>query len=131
MDLSRDVHTFRHALAAPAEDPLWRHRLHSRVHELRYGFGLHRRLTEGPAGLYAEVLGSAPRLTHAIALLTREHLAVHAALLAFQRRVARPEAAVDELRERGDELCDGLTQHRRRGAELLHQAYQIDLGGET
>ena len=131
MDLARDVHTFRHALTACGEDPLWRRRLHSRVNELRYGFGVHRRLTEGPDGLYAEVLGSAPRLTHAIVLLTREHLAVHAALLAFQRRVTRPGATVDELREYGDELLDGLTRHRRRGAELLHQAYQIDLGGET
>ena len=131
MDLARDVHTFRHALTACAEDPLWRHRLHRRLHELRHGFGVHRRLTEGPDGLYAEVLGSAPRLTHAIALLTREHVAVHAALLAFQRRVARPEATATELREYGDELLDGLNRHRRRGAELLHQAYQIDLGGET
>lgn len=64
-------------------------------------------------------------------LLTREHAAIVAALLAVQRIAEQTEVHPDELRHRAGHLLRKLARHRRRGSDLLWEAYQTDLGGET
>ena len=86
---------------------------------------------KAPAGLYRELLTQSPRLDHGVRLLTREHAAIVAAILAVQQIAERSEAHPDELRHRAGHLLRRLARHRRRGADLLWEAYQTDLGGET
>jgi hypothetical protein len=47
--------------------------------------------------------------------------------------VRPPVAAgdVDTVRELGTALLDRLVRHRQHGADLIHEAYQVDIGGET
>ncbi|MGC4857840.1 hypothetical protein [Micromonospora sp. DT41] len=135
--LAGDVHALARVVADTDTDAdatiesCWRENVLRRLRPVGQGFAEHVRVTEGPSGLYRELLTHSPRLDHRVRLLTREHAAIVATMLAVQRLAERPEASLDELRHRAGHLLRALTRHRRRGAELLWQAYQTDLGGET
>ncbi|MFF5171605.1 hemerythrin domain-containing protein [Micromonospora sp. NPDC000089] len=123
-----------HVLAAGlalAGEPRWRESVLYHLTPIRRTFVEHVRRTEGPTGFYAEVLAQAPRLHHGVRLLTREHAAIVAALAELQRAADRPSVGPAELSRRVDELLRALARHRQRGADLLWQAYQTDLGGES
>ncbi|MEU8296845.1 hypothetical protein AB0C04_06120 [Micromonospora sp. NPDC048909] len=126
-----DLHALNRALAVAPEEPRWRERVVLRLAPVRRGFAEHVAVTEGPTGLYAELLAQAPRLDRGVRLLAREHLAVAAALGALQHAAELPAAPADELRDLAGRLVRVLSRHRQHGADLLWQAYQTDLGGET
>ncbi|MGC4867511.1 hypothetical protein ACLQ3B_19020 [Micromonospora sp. DT53] len=129
--LAGDVHALGRAVAVTTTGPRWREDVLLRLRPVRQGFAEHVRVTEGPSGLYRELLTQSPRLHHGVRLLTREHGAIVGAILAVQQFAERPEAHPDELRHRVGQLLRRLARHRRRGANLLWEAYQTDLGGET
>ncbi|WP_327042729.1 hypothetical protein OG400_11555 [Micromonospora ureilytica] len=129
--LAGDVHALGRAVSVTTTGPRWREDVLLRLRPVRQGFAEHVRVTEGPSGLYRELLTQSPRLDHGVRLLTREHAAIVAAILAVQQIAERSEAPPDELRHRAGHLLRRLARHRRRGADLLWEAYQTDLGGET
>jgi hypothetical protein len=129
--LLRDIQLFAGAVAAPARDPDWRCRLDERLAALHGSFAGHRRMTEGPDGLYTELLDHAPRLARQVHGLIREHAALTATVCTLQRRVDRPECSVEELRGQASDLLRELSRHRQRGADLVYEAYATDIGGET
>ncbi|MFC7550225.1 hypothetical protein [Plantactinospora sp. GCM10030261] len=129
--LLTDIQNVERALAAPAGHPMWRQRVSVRLAGLGRAFGEHMVVTEGPDGLYAELLDHAPRLARAVHVLIREHAAVLASVAALRQRVDHPQTTVDEIRTWGGDLLRELSRHRQRGADLVYQAYQIDIGGET
>ncbi|MEU1585601.1 hypothetical protein [Micromonospora sp. NPDC005710] len=129
--LAGDVHALGRAVAVATTEPRWREGVLRRLRPLRHGFAEHVRVTEGPTGLYRELLTQSPRLDHGVRLLTGEHAAIVAAILAVQQIAERSESHPDELRHRAGQLLRRLARHRRRGADLLWEAYQRDLGGET
>ncbi|GAB3970405.1 hypothetical protein V1634_23015 [Plantactinospora veratri] len=126
-----EIHLLEQALAAPARDPGWRPRVRSSLGGLRCAFAEHMVSTEGPDGLYAELLDHAPRLARGVHVLIREHAAVVDTMSALQRRVDLPEIGVTELRNWATDLLRELSRHRQRGADLVYEAYQTDIGGET
>ncbi|MFC0028754.1 hypothetical protein ACFFMM_04355 [Micromonospora chaiyaphumensis] len=128
--LAGDLCALVRALAAPPAEPGWREHLVGRLGPVRRGFAEHVRLTEGPAGLYAELLHQAPRLDRGVRLLADEHVAIAAAIVALQHAVRLPAMPAEELRELVRTLLRALDRHRQRGADLLWEAYQADLGGE-
>jgi antitoxin (DNA-binding transcriptional repressor) of toxin-antitoxin stability system len=129
--LLRKIQLFERAIAAPAADPHWRHRVRVRLGGLRAAFAEHVVVTEGPDGLYAELLEHAPRLARGVHVLIREHGAVVAAMSALQRWADLPETTAEQLRGWASDLLRELSRHRQRGADLVYQAYQLDIGGET
>lgn len=129
--LARDIRCFEQALAAPAGDSGWRGQVKDRLAALRGSFTEHVVLTEGPAGLYTELLDQAPRLARDVRGLIREHGAVATALSALQRRVDGPGVSAQEVRGHAGDLLRELSRHRQRGADLVYEAYATDIGGET
>ena len=82
----------------------------------------HLAATEGEHGLYAEIVAADPRLTFAVETLIREHADLRRAM---QRDVtSMSEKQLAELSRR-------LDRHCQRGNDLVHEAYVVDLGGET
>ncbi|MEV4545814.1 hypothetical protein [Micromonospora echinaurantiaca] len=129
--LAGDVHALARALAGPPGEPRFRELVALRLVPVRQSFAEHVQVTEGPSGLYAELLAHAPRLYRGVRLLTREHDLIAAALADLQEAAELPGVPVDVLLDRAGRLLRALARHRRRGADLLWQAYQTDLGGET
>ncbi|MFJ8577133.1 hypothetical protein [Micromonospora sp. NPDC093277] len=125
-----DVHALARAFAAPAGEPRWREGLILHLSPVRRGFAEHVRVTEGPTGLYAALIHEAPRLDRGVRRLTVEHTAITATIAALQQAATLPAVPAEELRERVGRLLEALDRHRRRGADLLWEAYQADLGGE-
>jgi hypothetical protein len=103
--------------------------VHVALVELAGDFREHIDITEGPAGIYGDLLVAAPRLQGAVSGLTREHAVIKAEI---EELIAAASAAdVDTVRERGTALLARLHRHRQRGSDLIFEAYEADIGGET
>jgi hypothetical protein len=131
-ELLESLRAVEQALAAPApgRQAHWTQRVHVALVELAGDFREHVDITEGPNGIYGDLLVTAPRLQGAVSALTREH-AVIKGLLDELIDAADGTADVDELREGGTALLARLHRHRQRGSDLIFEAYEADIGGET
>ena len=134
-ELLGSMSALEQALAAPApgRQEQWAERVHVALVELSADFGVHIAITEGPEGLYRELLATAPRLSGAVARLTREHALIRALLDNLQAQVSEPgfKPGVDVVRDRGTVLLGRLVRHRQRGSDLIYEAYTAEIGGET
>lgn len=121
------------ALARPAGDaPAWRDGVASALDTLDAALADHIEEVEGPDGLYAEILERTPRLAHRIDLLRREHGELRDRLAAIRPLLADPVDArhVEQAREEALELLKQISRHRHRGADLVFESYDADIGGE-
>ena len=134
-ELRESVSALEDALAAPptADQARWAHRVEAALVELSGDFREHVDLTEAPDGLYHDILKTSPRLSGAVATLTREHELISAQVDNLLARVTAPEVVedVDRVRGLGTALLGRLVRHRQRGSDLVFEAYQFDIGGET
>ncbi len=134
-ELRESMSALELALAAPApgDQGRWAERVHVSLVELSADFREHIDVTEGKDGLYRDVLASAPRLTEAVARLTQEHVQINTQVedLLAHARTTRSAADVDRARELGTALLGTLVRHRQRGSDLVYEAYELDVGGET
>jgi hypothetical protein len=134
-ELRESMMALEHALAAPAADRLsaWAERVNVAVVELEADFREHISITEGPDGLYSAVLSTAPRLSSSVDSLTREHVVIRGMTDGLLALVSGPTVTedVEEVREVATTLLAKLSRHRQRGADLVYEAYQTDIGGET
>lgn len=129
--LSRVIGALGEALSAPAVNHDWRESVSMQLHALRVAFDEHIALTEGPDGLYAELVTVAPRLARTVQRLAGEHSTLAAHMAVLQSFLDSRELNIDQLRECGAELVRELKLHRQHGADLIYEAYATDLGGET
>jgi hypothetical protein len=122
------------ALAGPApSDPVrWSERVHVALVEMSADLREHIEVTEGPAGLYVDVLATAPRLAGAVSRLTREHVQISDLVDDLLSRVGTPgNEDTEKVRELGTTLLGLLVRHRQQGSDLVYEAYEFDVGGET
>ena len=123
------------ALSAPAANrpSTWADRVRVALVGLSADLREHIDATEGSEGLYADVLRTAPRLANAVADLTRHHVQLRRLVDDAINGVGRSgdASAVETVRELGTTVLTELTRHRQRGADLVFEAYQSDIGGET
>jgi hypothetical protein len=131
-ELLESLRAVEQALAAPApgRQAPWAERVQAALVELAGDFRDHVEITEGPNGVYGDLLVTAPRLQGAVAALTREHAVIKAQVDELID-AADGSADVDELREGGTALLARLHRHRQRGSDLIFEAYEADIGGET
>jgi len=122
------------ALASPAVGRVgaWAERVGVALGQLSADFRTHIAVTEGPDGVHRELLETAPRLSNAVTHLVAEH-AVIAALIEDLLRAsnAASDDDVDAIRDLATGLLGRLARHRQRGADLIYEAYETDIGGET
>jgi hypothetical protein len=123
------------ALAAPTpgRHAAWAERVDVALVELSADFGEHVAVTEGSDGLHDAVVDAAPRLSNSVRRLAGEHTTIRGLIADLLERVRPPAAAgdVEAIRDLGTALLGRLARHRQIGADLIYQAYQVDLGGET
>jgi hypothetical protein len=125
------------ALARPAtqDTERWLADVATQVRELTEAFRRHMAQSEGPGGLLAEIVEVAPRLAHAVAKVKDEHEVLFCEmerLLSFVA-ICDPKHADYFNTVRGDalRLLHDVAAHRQRGADLIYDAYSIDVeGGE-
>jgi hypothetical protein len=119
------------ALAAPMPGrvDLWWAGVVPAAAELAESFADHVAETESPDGLFEEVIEAAPRLSNSIDHLVAEHREIEIALARITQAEApsTPEA-ISVHRETALEVLAMLTRHRFLGADLLFEAYNVDIG---
>lgn len=119
------------ALGVPAGGDCagWGVALQAPVARLREVLAAHVSGTEGDEGFFAEVRDHAPHLIPAVDRLRSEHDPLIAATDALAARLdgLRSDAEVEGVRDEGIELIGRLITHRHRGAELVYDAYSIDV----
>lgn len=117
---------------APSNPERWTERVHVALVEMSADLREHIDVTEGPAGLYVDVLATAPRLAGAVSHLTREHTQLSDLVDDLLTRVRTPDGTdAERVRELGTTLLGLLVRHRQRGSDLVYEAYEFDVGGET
>jgi hypothetical protein len=120
-------------LASPARGRavVWGEAVHTALTALADDFGAHVDVTEGPGGLHESILAGDLRLANAVAALTTEHGQIAEEIAGLVADSAAPVAPddVDDVRERATQLLGQLVRHRQRGAELIYEAYDTDIGG--
>lgn len=84
---------------------------------------------EADGGLFGEVLSKTPHLAHAIEDLREEHEDLVQGCRAALAGVDGAETDTSRLRRKVLGLLGRLAVHRQSGAELLYDAYNIDLAG--
>jgi phage shock protein A len=133
-ELRDSMSALEDALAAPVtgDRQRWSLRVHAALLELSGDFREHVDLTEGDNGLYRELLATAPRLAEAVTGLTREHGLVRDQVEKLLGRVTASDVTDPErVRNLGTLLLGRLVRHRQRGSDLVFEAYEFDIGGET
>jgi hypothetical protein len=103
------------------------------LERLQEVFAAHVEVTEAPGGLYQEILENAPRLANRVTRFRREHAEITEGIrrgLAESAAAADPEA-VQALRDHSVRLFADLVRHRKRGLDLVYEAYHVDIGGES
>jgi hypothetical protein len=120
-------------LAAPARGRavVWGEAVHAVLGLLADDFGAHVEVTEGPGGLHQTILSGDLRLANAVEQLTDEHGVIAGELAALVADTSAPVSAddVEDIRERATRLLAHLIRHRQRGAELVYEAFETDIGG--
>ena len=134
-ELLESMSALEDALAAPvtAEQPRWAQRVHVALVELAGDFREHIDITEAPDGLHRDIIKHSPRLSEAVAGLTREHVLISDQIDNLLTRATSPTVIedVDRFRDLSTALLGRLVRHRQRGSDLVYEAFQFDLGGET
>lgn len=114
------------ASAAPGREASWTERVGGQLERLADAFADHVEATEGHDGFFELVRRRAPRLDHLCHRLTQDHATIVAELAAA---TAALERGVADAREAVLSLLAHLARHRQLGADLIYEAYAVDLGG--
>lgn len=124
------------ALAAPgAARNGWGRAVADALDDLGEVWSHHVAHTEAPGAFLDEIAAEAPRLAGPVAVMRREHAEVSGALTRLVRRIRSEPVAGDEagwvaeLRVDATALLGLLAHHRQRGADLVYEAFSVDLGG--
>jgi hypothetical protein len=130
-ELLDSMAALREALAAPASGgvAVWQGRASIALADLAADVQAHLAITEGPDGLHHDVVEVAPRLSHAVGRLTAEHAVLVDLLDGMRAWVSA--GPPDAVRALGTDLLERLARHRRREGDLVFEAYETDIGGET
>jgi len=132
-ELRESIAALEQALAGPApgRSEIWAERVRVVLTELSADLRLHNEIAEGSEGLHREVLTTAPRLGGAIRRLVDEHAEISRLVEELLARVSGPLDGVEDTRALGVALLSRLARHRQAGADMIYEAYQTDIGGET
>jgi hypothetical protein len=125
-----------------AQTGAWLERLGGALGHLDEVFAVHVQVTEGAGGLYEEIVENAPRLANRVKRCRREHADIGGAIRRgiaeagiASARLAEREAGdageVQALRDHAVRLLADLVRHRKRGLDLVYEAYHVDIGGES
>jgi hypothetical protein len=129
-ELRQAMGDLERALARPA-NPEWIGRVRQALDRMNGDLRDHVVASEGADGLYAQILADAPHLSARVEHLVREHEALTTAIGALVTAAESDSPDVVALRDQGTDFLVRLSRHRQAGSDLMFDAYDLDVGGET
>jgi hypothetical protein len=128
VELKGTVSALEVATARPFAHADWRETVLAALDDLRLALLAHVQEVEADDGLLAELTGQAPRLVNQINRMRDEHPVLCAQVDAAITSV-KTKSESDELRDEIVELLFAIVRHRQKGADLVYEGYDVDIGG--
>ena len=102
--------------------------------ELLVAFDQHVSEVEGEGGLLSRLLADEPRLANAIKAMYTDHIEISSAVentVALVRGCGDvcDQSTVESIRLASVDLLRLISRHRQAGADLVYEAYLVDIGG--
>jgi Ala-tRNA(Pro) deacylase len=120
----------RRALDAPSRDTArWRARLRDEIERLARATDEHVAQTEACEGILAEIVEQAPRLWRAVERLRRQHVELRSLCREVGERIEAESGSTAHIRRDVERLLARHEAHRHLGADLVFEAYGMDIGG--
>jgi hypothetical protein len=121
------------AVAAPAATVTWADEVTHRMRRLEIALNHHIAEVESRSGLLDQIVEQAPRLQRQVEDVKHHHMVLTRSItvILHKLRTARTvgTAPTDDIRKATIELLAEMTRHRQDGADLIYDAYDIDIGG--
>ncbi len=134
-DLHHALVDVERAISSPAAGRLdtWTGDVVKRLTILLDSIDEHIVVTERPEGLYDEILQRAPRLSSQVDRLRAEHPALRAGTAELIERLHSTAIGqgwpLEEARDDAQRVLGRIVKHRQQGADLVWEAYNLDIGG--
>jgi hypothetical protein len=134
-DLRRALLDVEKAISGPAAGRLeqWTAEVVAKLGQLRGAIEEHVDVTERPGGLYEDIMARAPRLAGRIKRLQSEHPVMRDGASALVDRLRSTPIGdawpLEQARDDVQRLLGAIVKHRQRGADLVWEAYSLDIGG--
>jgi hypothetical protein len=134
-DLHHALVDVERAISSPAAGRLetWTGDVMKRLTILLHTIEEHIQVTERPEGLYDEILHLAPRLSSQVDRLRWEHPTLRDGTAELIERLHSTAIGggwpLDEARDDAQRLLGKIVKHRQQGADLVWEAYNLDIGG--
>ena len=141
--LFRAVIGLEDALAGPIGDhERWRLRVAMAVDHAVARIYEHVAQTDGPGNILDEIVTVAPRLDRRVKQMRLDHESLEKAAHRLALAVAELSSEHDQTEEQVEdaaiavrneavEVMGQITRHRQRGADLIYEAYHVDLGNSA
>jgi hypothetical protein len=130
-ELGKAMQKVELAAAAAAGKDSWKKDLEYALGKLESAWQDHVEEAEAPGGLHERILNQAPRLQRKVASIQEDHRAIATSIAAALEgmRDATADTDKEELRNTALDVLLALARHRQHGADLIFDAYSIDIGG--
>ncbi len=128
IELKEAVSATEVAAALPAGDPHTRDRLLRALDDLAAAWDQHAEAVEGDDGLLAELTRVAPRLVNRVTALEDEHPTLRARIADVAHAV-KEGVDLAEIRDAVLDVLVTIARHRQKGADLVYEGYNVDIGG--
>lgn len=117
------------ALSAPAtgRTDVWAKEVIAELQDLAGALDRHITVTESPDGLLSDIVEAAPRLAHRVEQAKSDHVQLRDRVSTAMEALSGATESVDNARDRVVELLTGLVRHRHLGADLVYEAYNVDI----
>lgn len=126
IDLYEAMQQLETANARATGQPGWLDGMRSALENLERALDRHVTEIEAEDGLFGQVLAKTPHLAHAIEDLREEHDEL---VEGCRSALAAVDGDTGRLRRKVLALLGRIAVHRQSGAELLYDAYNVDLAG--
>ncbi len=129
--LGRAMQQVELAAAAPAAKQSWMNDLQQSFQQLEIAFTSHVDDVQAPGGLLERIVDRAPRLQRVVERTREDHAAVARSIAETVELMNSDEADGDrdDMRDATMAVLLALARHRQKGADLIYDAYDIDIGG--
>ncbi|HUP85894.1 MAG TPA: hypothetical protein VM143_09530 [Acidimicrobiales bacterium] len=115
--------------AARGRVKAWSVELREELASLSESLDAHIESTEAPDGLLADIAAAVPRLAHRVERTRADHTVLRAALATAAAALpdGDDDGDVPDARTRVVELLTAIVHHRHLGADLVYEAYNVDI----
>lgn len=127
--LAEAADALERALTRPSgNEAAWRDATLVAADEVGASLAAHVDEVESADGLFAVIMSRSPRLAHEIERLRREHTNLGSEISELEVLTRSADATVDDIRESALVLLADISRHRHRGADLIWESFDFDIG---